>query len=82
MHVSRYLNPSPSPTMSTPYVTQTRVDEVLVNARARSELDECTLHALMRDTIDIHGLRWAMAYYAKRLQPWELRVFMRAALDV
>lgn len=38
--------------------------------------------SLMRDTIDTHGLRWAMTYYAKRLAPWELRVFMRAALGV
>lgn len=38
-----------------------------------------TMVEMMRDTIQTHGLAWAMQYYAARLPAWELRVFMRAA---
>lgn len=34
---------------------------------------------LVKDTIATHGLHWAVAYYAKRLSTFEMRVFMRAA---
>jgi hypothetical protein len=34
---------------------------------------------LVRDTIQTHGLAWAVRYYAKRLQPFELRFFMKLA---
>lgn len=44
VHICWHLNPLPSPTMSTPYVTPAQVDRVLTYARARSELDACTLH--------------------------------------
>ncbi len=37
------------------------------------------LTSMVRDTIDTHGLRWAMAYYAARLSSFELRVIMRGA---
>ena len=42
-------------------------------------IDHIRFTDLVRDTIATHGLQWAMAYYAKRLPVWELRVFMRAA---
>lgn len=38
-----------------------------------------TLTQMMRDTIDTHGLAWAIRYYAKRLTTFELRVMMRSA---
>ena len=34
---------------------------------------------LVRDTIAAHGLRWAVTYYARRLSPIELRIFLRVA---
>ena len=44
MRICWHLNPSPSPTRSTPYVTQAHVYEVLAKARIQSELEECTLY--------------------------------------
>jgi hypothetical protein len=38
--------------------------------------------SLVRDTIEAHGLRWAVAYYYKRLPAWEARFFIRAAMGV
>ena len=35
---------------------------------------------MVRDTIEAHGLSWAVAYYMKRLPQWEARFFLRAAL--
>jgi hypothetical protein len=37
------------------------------------------LTSAIRDTIAEHGLSWALRFYAKRLQPWELRVLFRSA---
>jgi hypothetical protein len=37
---------------------------------------------LVRDTINAHGLTWAVAYYYKRLPAREARFFIRAALGV
>lgn len=34
---------------------------------------------LVRDTIRTHGLRWAIAYYAKRMPMWEVRFFVTQA---
>lgn len=33
----------------------------------------------IRDTIDAHGLAWALAYYAKRIPRAQLRVLMVGA---
>lgn len=33
----------------------------------------------IRDTIEVHGLRWAMTYYYRRMSPTEFRFFMRVA---
>lgn len=38
--------------------------------------------SLVRDTIETHGLQWAVAYYYKRLPAWEARFFIRAAMGV
>lgn len=37
------------------------------------------LTAQMRDTIDAHGLAWAVRYYAKRLPREQLRVLLVGA---
>lgn len=34
---------------------------------------------LMRDTIEVHGLAWALRHYARRMPAWELRLFARIA---
>lgn len=41
---------------------------------------EVTFLAMVRDTIAVHGLAWAVRYYGKRLPRWELRFWMRAAI--
>lgn len=38
--------------------------------------------SLVRDTIDTHGLAWAIDYYYNRMPAWEARVFIRAALGL
>ena len=37
---------------------------------------------MVRDTIQVHGLQWALAYYSQRIPAWELRFFVRAALAI
>jgi hypothetical protein len=37
---------------------------------------------LVRDTIDTHGIRWALAYYSARMPQWEARFWMKSALAV
>lgn len=34
---------------------------------------------LMRDTIETHGLRWAVQHYSKRMPAWEFRFFIKQA---
>ena len=41
-----------------------------------------TMTELIRDTIEVHGLAWAIAYYYKRMPVWEARTMLRAALGV
>ena len=38
--------------------------------------------AMVRDTIETHGLEWAVSYYFKRLPASEARFFIRAALAI
>lgn len=38
--------------------------------------------AMVADTIQTHGLRWAVEYYYSKLPAWEARFFIRAALGV
>lgn len=37
--------------------------------------DQVRFVDLMRDTIEVHGLAWALRYYVKRMPMWELRFF-------
>lgn len=37
------------------------------------------LTAMIRDTIDIHGLRFAVRYYSKKFTPLQMRVLFRGA---
>jgi len=37
---------------------------------------------LVRSTIEVHGLAWAVAHYYKHLPMWQARFFIRAALGV
>lgn len=37
---------------------------------------------LILDTINTHGLAWAVQYYYKRLPQWQARFFIRAALAI
>jgi hypothetical protein len=43
-------------------------------------MPDWTFTEMVRDTIATHGLRWAVAYYYKKLPAWEARFFLRAAL--
>ena len=40
------------------------------------------LTSLIADTITVHGLHFAVRFYAKRIPQFELRVLMRGALGV
>lgn len=42
----------------------------------------CTFLTMVRDTIAVHGLHWAVGYYARRLPQWELRFWLRVAMGV
>ena len=37
------------------------------------------LTAMMADTIRVHGLRFAVRYYSKKIPAFQLRVLLRAA---
>lgn len=37
---------------------------------------------LVKSTIEVHGLQWAVAYYYKHLPAWQARFFIRAALGI
>lgn len=41
---------------------------------------QVTFLSLVRDTIAVHGLAFAVRYYGKRMPQWELRFWMRAAI--
>ena len=41
-----------------------------------------TFLSLVRDTVNTHGLHFAVRYYAKRLPQWELRFWLKLALEV
>lgn len=43
-------------------------------------IDGITFTDLVRDTVNTHGIAWAVAYYYKRLPAWEARFFLRAAM--
>lgn len=43
---------------------------------------DVTFLAMVRDTIAVHGVAWAVRYYAKRMPAWEVRFWMRAAYCV
>lgn len=40
---------------------------------------DLTFISLVQDTIRVHGLHWAVAYYSKRLTRFEARFFLTQA---
>lgn len=35
---------------------------------------------LVRDTVQNHGIRWAVQYYSKRMPVWEVRFWLKLAI--